>query len=97
MLYVVSSVMGFYYLGFYDGWTWIHTIHAFRCLFVPSFALLAWFGWSYSKSIYDLSRDGMNGLEKMAERQACYWLAVALMIFLFIAGLGLSFSAAYIG
>ena len=95
LVYLFSTLMGFYYLEDIMNWSWIHTIQAYRLLFFPSMASLAYFGWKYANAISQVSRTKSLDLEMLSTAQGNFWLIVVFHCFLILCGIGLSFSASY--
>ena len=54
---LLSLVMGYYYLGFSDGWNWFHTLTTVRGLAIPAFAILCRFSWCYASSLRDFANS----------------------------------------
>jgi len=95
-IHLYAWIAGFSYLAPMDmAWTWLHTLHVFRGSYVVAFALLTWRGSHYSKVISLLPIDSSPELARYVESQAYLWLAVGFLIFIQLAGMGLSFSAAF--
>lgn len=83
---VVQLIAGFRMYGFPKGWTWWHTTVVYRTIYCPCWLLLAWTLWKYAGCLGGMSRDGMYHFEDSTKRQAKFWLAVALMLFVVLAG-----------
>jgi hypothetical protein len=92
---LIAWIMGFYYLPLDFGWSWVHTIHAYRGVYVVAFALLAWRGWRYGGAFSKLPVDESDRFAEYVANQAYLWLAIGLFVFLLLAGTALMICASY--
>jgi hypothetical protein len=88
--------LGFNYLVPFEYWGWLEAVHVFRITFVIAFALLAWRGWIYGSAISRIRGETSPEFIKYVESQTWLWLAIGFLVFLLLAGTGLSFSASYV-
>jgi heme/copper-type cytochrome/quinol oxidase subunit 2 len=70
--------------GMPDGWTALHTVTALGLLFVPLWAMLGWQLWKYSSQLHDASDQGPSTTELLIECQTKVWVAVQLLLMLFL-------------
>ena len=92
--YLFSVIMGFYYLGF-SGWSWLHTIQAYRLIFFPTMLAIGYFGWKCADGIAAVSKKKTMHVETYISAQGYLWLTIAAHVFVILCGIGLSFSASW--
>ena len=82
---LLSLVMGYYYLGFSDGWNWFHTLTTVRGLAIPAFAILCRFSWCYASSLRDFANSFPSTKQfnygNHVENLTWLWLALAFLAF----------------
>jgi hypothetical protein len=84
----------FHALGFPSGWTWWHTLIAYRIVYTPACLLLAWMLWKYTTALQKMSLHGATELEAAMEQQAKTSLALGLVIFVMLLGMAIAMSGA---
>lgn len=96
LFYGFTWFKGFEYLMPLEmGVSWQHIIHTFRGTFVVCFALLAWRGWMFGRSIKNIPVGESVAFAKYVENQTWLWLTVGLSVFFMLVATALNVTASF--